>query len=300
LLLEEIQKDINEQDKFIRDQNDKLKEAEFTLLNLKDGYCVFQVAKEMVGQLNAQVGADIEQRGAEEEKSLMDGKSISILRVAGVVDQCDIERLRRLIFRSTKGKSYMYNRSIEDKENSKNQRAVYIITFQDGAHIRERIQKICDSFSGQRYDLPEAHQLSSRIEQMLTSINNAKLVFENTRTGLRQQLIDFDRIEGNPNDAKQEGRKPSSVIYIYKMFLAKEKTLYQTLNMMKQQSTSYTGYFWAPVEYAGAINEKMQNQTATKIVHYDNHHIMPPTFNKSTDFTMLFQLIVDTYGIPTY
>ena len=84
------------------------------------------------------------------------------------------------------------------------------------------------------------------------------------------------------------------------MFLAKEKTLYQTLNMMKQQSTSYTGYFWAPVEYAGAINEKMQNQTATKIVHYDNHHIMPPTFNKSTDFTMLFQLIVDTYGIPTY
>ena len=114
MLLEEIQKDINEQDKFIRDQNDKLKEAEFTLLNLKDGYCVFQVAKEMVGQLNAQVGADIEQRGAEEEKSLMDGKSISILRVAGVVDQCDIERLRRLIFRSTKGKSYMYNRSIYD------------------------------------------------------------------------------------------------------------------------------------------------------------------------------------------
>lgn len=37
-----------------------------------------------------------------------DGKSINIQHIAGVVEQTEIERLRRIIFRSTKGKSYMY------------------------------------------------------------------------------------------------------------------------------------------------------------------------------------------------
>jgi hypothetical protein len=32
------------------------------------------------------------------------------------------------------------------------------------------------------------------------------------------------------------------------MFLAKEKALYQTLNMMKMQNTTFIGYFWAPAE----------------------------------------------------
>jgi V-type H+-transporting ATPase subunit a len=33
---------------------------------------------------------------------------------------------------------------------------------------------------------------------------------------------------------------------------------------------------------------------------YDNHTIPKPTYFKTTDFTGIFQLIVDTYGIPTY
>jgi V-type H+-transporting ATPase subunit a len=84
------------------------------------------------------------------------------------------------------------------------------------------------------------------------------------------------------------------------MFLAKEKALYETLNMMKQQGQSYIGYYWAPLQFQEAINTKMSNQTATKIIAFDAHSIIPPTFFKHTDFTGVFQLIVDTYGIPTY
>ena len=36
------------------------------------------------------------------------GNAINIKNIAGVVEQQDIERLRRLIFRSTKGKSYLF------------------------------------------------------------------------------------------------------------------------------------------------------------------------------------------------
>jgi len=67
--------------------------------------------------------------------------------VAGVVEQTEIDRLKRLIFRSTKGKSYIYTQEYNDPTAQK-KRSVYIIVFWDGEHIRDRIQKICDSFSG--------------------------------------------------------------------------------------------------------------------------------------------------------
>jgi len=46
---------------------------------------------------------------------------------------------------------------------------------------------------------------------------------------LRDQLVQFDKIKGEGEDGGQ-GRKDSSTIYIYKMFLAKEKALYLNLN----------------------------------------------------------------------
>jgi hypothetical protein len=53
----------------------------------------------------------------------------------------EIERLRRLIFRSTKGKSYMFIQEYhdDDEDISSRKRSVYIIVFWDGDTIREKI-----------------------------------------------------------------------------------------------------------------------------------------------------------------
>jgi V-type H+-transporting ATPase subunit a len=84
------------------------------------------------------------------------------------------------------------------------------------------------------------------------------------------------------------------------MFLAKEKALYRTLNMMKVQNQSFIGYFWAPIERENEIRNALSNFTAARIMAYDNHNIAKPTYFKTTDFSYVFQLIVDTYGVPTY
>jgi hypothetical protein len=54
------------------------------------------------------------------------------------------------VFRSTKGKSYIHIKNIIDNEDPEEERhiAVYIVTFQDGAYLRDKIQRICDSFTG--------------------------------------------------------------------------------------------------------------------------------------------------------
>jgi len=55
-----------------------------------------------------------------------------------------------------------------------------------------------------------------------------------TRTSLKEQLLKFDQIQAEAdNDSSSNS---SSTIYIYKMFIAREKALYQNLNMMKWQN----------------------------------------------------------------
>ena len=192
----------------------------------------------------------------------------------------------------------MYIQEYDDAENvSKNKRSVYIIVFWDGNHIRERIQKICDSFSGQRYELPDLREIGAQIENVKKSIEDARNVYIRTKQSLRDQLIQFDKIEGDGDDPS---RKTSSTIYIFKMFLAKEKALYQTLNMMKWQNQTFIGYFWAPNEQEIRIKNAIAPFSAAKVMAYDNHDIPRPTYFKTNEFTYIWQLIVDTYGVPTY
>ena len=73
---------------------------------------------------------------------------------------------------------------------------------------------------------------------VITSLMTSKS-HNQTFNSLRTQLIEFDNING-------EKSKSVSTIFIYKMFMAKEKALYEMLNKMKLQGNNiFTGYFWA-------------------------------------------------------
>ena len=76
--------------------------------------------------------------------------------IAGVVEQSELQRLRRLIFRATKGKSYVYTEEVDEDEQTvqKGKKSVYIIMFWAGETVTERITKIVDSFQGERYEVP--------------------------------------------------------------------------------------------------------------------------------------------------
>lgn len=41
-------------------------------------------------------------------------------------------------------------------------------------------------------------------------------------------------------------KHPDSLLIIYKMFLAKEKQLFRTINMFKIVDDKFYGFFWAP------------------------------------------------------
>ena len=258
-----------------------MKEAEETLQNLTDCLQVLTAAKEMIPQMENGRGnqGDVEANG--EEGALMGGSNLT--KIAGVVEKAEVERLRRLIFRATRGKFVMFIKDCDDDEQVQGgpRRSVYIIMYWDGQTIRDRIEKICDSFSGQRFQLPEG-DINPEIDRVKNSINDARSVLIETRKSVRDQLMQFDKIDGAEDDNK------ISTIYIYKMFLAKEKLLYRTLNMMKWQAQTFTGYFWAPLDEENYISQRLVNFNAVRVHPYENHTIAPPTYIKTNEFTYVY------------
>lgn len=91
---------------------------------------------------------------------LAGGGEIQIAYVAGTIEVDEQARLKKLLFRATRGKALtsftefpLPRQKIKGQWVNKN-KAVYIVVFQEGRQIRERITRICDSFMGQRFDLP--------------------------------------------------------------------------------------------------------------------------------------------------
>lgn len=136
-------------------------------------------------------------------------------KVAGVVDKADIERLRRLIFRATKGKSFVFTQDYMNDEQIQNKRprAVYIIMYWAGATIREKIFRICDSFDGQRFELPHHEAVDRQIRRMNQSVVDARNVLVQTRNSLRDQLNHFNNNVNNNGGI--EGGEKISTIFIY-------------------------------------------------------------------------------------
>ena len=55
-------------------------------------------------------------------------------------------------------------------------------------------------------------------------------------------------------------KHPESLLVIYKMFLAKEKQLYKTINLFKIVDDKFYGFFWAPEKYEGKVLANLHNK----------------------------------------
>lgn len=77
---------------------------------------------------------------------------------------------------------------------------MYIIVYQEGPNIRHKIERICDSFNGKRFELPELGQIRDSMAKTQDSINNAKSVWMQTKKQLRDQLEQFDKLEPDALD----------------------------------------------------------------------------------------------------
>jgi hypothetical protein len=85
-----------------------------------------------------------------------------------VINTEDLERLQKLVFRATKGKSFVFKQdyNLDQNVDVKEKKTVYIIMYWAGDSVRDRIHRICDSFVGQRFELPALNDISNHIQRM--------------------------------------------------------------------------------------------------------------------------------------
>lgn len=90
------------------------------------------------------------------------------------------------------------------------------------------------------------------------------------------------------------------------MFIAKEKAIFRTINMMRLRGSAeqFVGFFWCPVvdfpKLQDEINKSTCSSAVEAITSVENHNIEPPTHIPVTDVTWLSQTLVNLYGIPHY
>lgn len=163
-----------------------MKEAEYSLQHLADCLQVLKVAQEMIPELENRRGDQGGDMDGEEGALMGNGMESNLTKIAGVVEKTEVERLRRLIFRATRGKSIMFVQDCAEDEDlgTAPRRSVYIIMYWDGQAIKDRIEKICDSFSGERFELPDG-DIGPEIERVKNSIKDARSVLDETRKSVR-------------------------------------------------------------------------------------------------------------------
>ena len=112
-------------------------------------------------------------------------------------------------------------------------------------------------------------------------------MYNASKAQLRDQLIAFDKITGDRNNSNELAQKTTSKIFIYLMFLAREKALYENLNRLNKSATSNQGYFWAPTKNIEEIRAKIV-ETRGDIEEFNNHIITEPTYFPKNEFTEIW------------
>lgn len=228
---------------------------------------------------------------------LLNDAGVNISFVAGTIKDGDEPiRMQRMLFRITRGKALTHFSEpfVQDKQ----QKVVYMVVFQDGQMIRDRVTKICDSFMGSRFEIPGlGDQLFQELGQVRTQIMDDRELLKETKRQVQEYLRS---INGNCD----ETTVPSQ-LEVFHNHVVKEKAIYTIINQLQKREANYIGFLWAPVALEDLIRPKLQEFQTVEFQSWRGdpskpHDIMPPTFFKTNDWIAPLQLITNTYGVPSY
>lgn len=90
-----------------------------------------------------------------------------------------------------------------------------------------------------------------------------------------------------------------SLVEEYRLYILKEKCIYQNMNHLRLENNIFIGNVWIPQEIYSRVQESLTN-VAKKSVHIASGQIQiavppenltPPTYFKTNDFTWVFQVL---------
>lgn len=168
--------------------------------------------------------------------------------------------------------------------------------------MKNKLNRVCDSLGATRYEVPRSRaEQKTKLAEVEALIQEQFQLEQLTRNAL-DQIFDTQVIH----------RDDSNCAFIEEntLIIMKEKAIYETMNLSKQQASGYSIDCWIPTkkseEVMETINMKNLDRNKNKeimggqIRPYKGGEEKPPTYFKLNKFTAVFQLIVNIYGVPRY
>lgn len=311
LFFEEIETDITQKEKFVQEQIRKEKDIYDSYILLVEYKKVLKLSKQMIMTSNQPLPKQIartslnasfreeDKEESETKEALLDNAPIRVSSIIGTIQMNEKERFKKLVFRATRGNALCHFKDFEkpiiDYYGNEIHKTVYVVMFPDGEAIKEKISKLCDSFLGEKYDIPPG-DIDDKISEVERKIRETKNIVQVTKEELKKYLVSINTLEDTD----------VSALKVYKWFIIKEKSLYVSLNKLRSGDKLLVGLFWLPNSNIKELTEKIidikedRNISGPQIWKRENHNISPPTYFRLNEFTAAFQEITNTYGVPSY
>jgi V-type H+-transporting ATPase subunit a len=179
-----------------------------------------------------------------------------------------------------------------DPTNGNETRKDVFIIFAHGAELLTKIRKVAESMGGTLYpidsDVDKRNDALKEVDSRLEDINS--VLFQTGQT----RRVELGKI--------------AEMLSSWKDAVAKEKMIYQTMNLLSYDAKKKTlvAEGWCPTRDITAIQQALRRATdmagtaVPPILSELRTHQTPPTFHRTTPFTEGFQTIIDSYGIATY
>jgi V-type H+-transporting ATPase subunit a len=168
-----------------------------------------------------------------------DDNQIRVGNIVGTILRHEKEQFQKLIFRATRGNALAHFKDFDapiiDYYGKQIYKAVYVVMFPDGVAIKHKLSKICDSFMGQKYEIPTGG-LDEKIEEIIGKIKETRKIVNVTKEELRKYLISINALENSDVSALQ----------VTKWYVVKERSLFSALNKLRTGDSLLVGLFWLP------------------------------------------------------
>ncbi|KAK4525679.1 hypothetical protein GAYE_SCF15G3588 [Galdieria yellowstonensis] len=221
---------------------------------------------------------------------------------AGFISFEHIHSFERILFRVSRGNAYLkyssldeisaMNISLETLKKEWEHKRVFIV-FYPGVALGSKIRKICEAFSVSLYHLPESEVERYRLLQ-----------------SLEQELRDLETVITSTQSQREEAfLELATQLPLWKEKVRREKIVFHAMNMLNYDTSNnvYIADGWCPFDAYSCLEEcldraqkKAQGESPTVVEVIQSPKDPPPTFYKLNKFTVVFQNVVDSYGVPCY
>ena len=266
-----------------------------------------------------------------EEDGIMSSTNTNLVLMAGIIPIEYEMRFKRMIFRVSRGNAttafynleispeeYYYTANLKQRalsmtnfnkikilgsesyQNMKNRKKIFSVVFTGSEEniLLKKILKVCEIFQASRYAIPQSIKIQSELAALAEDITEKKNILINIERNLVTLLKETNQFK------ELKGYRYS----IYKLYFEQQRLIYTNLGKCILRENFIDGRVWIPknklIDVQTTLNnlfKDQENRLNASLTDIENEfNFNPPTLILVNEFTLIPQLIVDTFGIPRY